>query len=339
MKYTEDAVEAAHYLREAIPLMVKHKVHANPRNFALWYAYVSQHNNDLVKEIDDTIAEYQTCPDHIASDLFRRYIIDDEIEFGEEIQRQLTTLLEDLGSQSNTMAKGSDKYSEFLEQGLKNIKENSTKSDLQAVVKTLLEQTAKNSSITKAFKKEIEKANEKIIQLRQELQVIQHDSDLDPLTQLFNRRAFDKELKKQMQRSTEQAQPLFMLIADLDHFKKCNDTYGHVIGDKIIQSFAKILSHVCADTGFCARYGGEEFVVLLPNHPLEQARIVAEKIRVTTEGMKIKQRGSDVPIENITTSVGVARYTSDEDGFDFINRADQALYQAKKAGRNQIKVA
>jgi diguanylate cyclase len=339
MKYTEDALEAAQYLREAIPLMVKHKVHANPRNFALWYAYVSQQNNDLVQEIDNAIAEYQTCPDHIASDLFRRYIIDDEIDFGEEIQRQLAKMLGNLSSQTNTLTEGSDSYSQALEEGLKNIKGNPSRTDLQTVVKTLLEQTTKNSSIAKSFKEEIHKANEKINQLRQELELIQQDADLDPLTKLFNRRAFDKELKKQMQLSVELAQPLFMLIADLDHFKKCNDTYGHVIGDKIIESFAKILSHVCADIGFCARYGGEEFVVLLPNHPLDEAKKIAEKIRATTEGMKIKHRGSEEPIANITTSVGAAQYASNEDGFEFINRADKALYQAKEAGRNQIKIA
>ena len=339
MQYTEDATEAANYLREAIPLMVKHNIHPNPRNFAVWYAYVSKQNENLNKEIEETIKQHNTCPPQVSADLFRRYIIDDEVDFGEQVQQQLAKMLGRLTNSSENMAQGNDSFQGFLENGMNNLNGNTSQSDLESVISTLLEQTRKTSEITTTFKSEMSKANDEIDQLRLALKDIQEEAALDPLTQIFNRRAFDKEIRRLMQNSGNTSESLYLLIADLDHFKRCNDTYGHVIGDKIIQSFAKILTHVCSETDFAARYGGEEFVVLLPNHSLEKAKEVAEKIRITTERMKIKQRNSDEPIDRVTTSLGIAKFNQNEDSADFINRADSALYQAKEAGRNRVQVA
>ena len=130
--------------------------------------------------------------------------------------------------------------------------------------------------------------------------------------------------------------PFCLVVTDIDHFKRCNDEYGHVMGDKILQSFTKILSHVSENTGVCARYGGEEFVVLLPNHSLQQASEVAEKIRITTERMQIKQRNLAEPIGTITTSLGVGLYAAGESANDFISRIDALLYKAKESGRNRV---
>ena len=127
-----------------------------------------------------------------------------------------------------------------------------------------------------------------------------------------------------------------MAILIIDRFKRFNDQYGHVMGDKILQSFAKILHHLTEDCGFCARYGGEEFVVLLPGHCLDEATKVAEKIRLTTERMQIKQRNLSEAIDTITTSLGVARYAAGESTLDFISRTDALLYDAKETGRNRV---
>lgn len=109
-----------------------------------------------------------------------------------------------------------------------------------------------------------------------------------------------------------------------------------MIGDKILQSFAKILSHICRNVGFCVRYGGEEFAIILPCHTLEKACSIAEKIRIITELMKIKQHNQGVFVAQLTTSLSVALYNCGESASAFIERTDGALYKAKEEGRNRV---
>lgn len=336
MQYPEDAARAANYLREAIPLMVKHNIQPNPRNFSLWYAYVSKRNQQLNDELDKFIEEHGTCSPDQSADLFRRYIIDDEVDFGQHVQTQLSKVISTLAQQSSAMSEGSGEYETFLESGLKNLEQQSSEEELKTLISTLLEQTRQTSELTNSFKNQIEEANQEISLLRAELKSIQEEASLDPLTQINNRRAFDKELDRMINEHADNNQPFSLIITDIDHFKRCNDKFGHVMGDKILQSFAKVLGHVCKEIGFCARYGGEEFVMLLPNHSLDEAVQVAEKVRITTTRMQIKQRSSADPIDSITTSLGVACYVNGETAIDFIGRADALLYQAKESGRNRV---
>ena len=336
MQYPEDAALAANYLREAIPLMVKHNIQPNPRNFSLWYAYVSKRNQQLNEELDRIIEEHGTCSPEQSTDLFRRYIIDDEVDFGHHVQTQLSKVIGTLSQQSSAMSEGSSEYETFLESGLKNLEQESSEEDLKVLIGTLLEQTRQTSELTNSFKSQIEEANQEINLLRAELKSIQEEASLDPLTQINNRRAFDKELDRMINEHDENGESFCLIITDIDHFKRCNDKFGHVMGDKILQSFAKVLDHVCKEIGFCARYGGEEFIMLLPKHSLDAAVQIAEKVRITTTRMQIKQRNSADPIDSITTSLGVACYVSGETAIDFIGRADALLYQAKEAGRNRV---
>ena len=339
MKYNEDATQAANYLREAIPLMVKYGIHPNPRNFALWYTYVSHRTPKLNQELDKTIAQFDTCPADISADLFRRYVIDDEVDFAQHVQQNLSKIIGNLSQQTEHTLKDEQNFENQLQKGLEELQAGSDDNGIEKVVYQLIQHTKDASKVAEQFRDEISKANSEIDQLRRELTELAEQASLDSLTQLDNRRSFDKEIKRLAAEACSNGTPLCLLLSDIDHFKKCNDTYGHVVGDKVLQSFAKVLTHVCDEVGFPARYGGEEFVVLLPNYSLDSAIQVAEEIRNITQNMKIKQRGSDQEIDRITTSVGVAQYKPHEDIQDYIGRADSALYQAKENGRNRVMVA
>ena len=336
MLYPEDATKAANYLREAIPLMVKHGVEPNPRNFSLWYAYVAKRNNNLNSELNAILAEHGTCPAPQSADLFRRYIINDEVDFSHKVQAQLGEVVNGLSQQTASMSEGSEHYQTFLEQGIENLHQHHSENDIKTMLASLLEQTRQATEMTQTFQCQINEAHIEIGSLRKELQSVQKEVALDPLTQIGNRRAFDDRLQQEIDKQKAgNDKPLTLIVTDIDHFKRCNDQYGHVMGDKILQSFAKILQHICEQAGFCARYGGEEFVIILPNHDLEQARIVAEKVRNTTERMKIKQRNQAGAIDQLTTSLGIALYRADESAIAFVDRADAYLYQAKENGRNR----
>jgi len=156
----------------------------------------------------------------------------------------------------------------------------------------------------------------------------------DGLTSVFNHRRFQERLAEEFQRIARYPEPLSLLIADIDHFKKINDTHGHPVGDLILKRIAKILGRLTRSIDLVARYGGEEFVVALFKTESRQALRLAERIRKTVETTEFDVHGK---ILNVTLSIGAA--TCPEDARtreELIQFADQALYHAKNAGRNRI---
>lgn len=161
-------------------------------------------------------------------------------------------------------------------------------------------------------------------------------AETDPLTYLANRRKFDEALHNEWNRCRRLSSPLSLILADVDHFKRYNDTYGHRAGDHCLCRIADILKEYTRRTGDLAvRYGGEEFVLLLPNVDAEGAFSLAETIRKTVEG-SAKEGERHRPNEKITISLGVAAKVPDaeEKPENLILEADKALYEAKRAGRN-----
>lgn len=163
-----------------------------------------------------------------------------------------------------------------------------------------------------------------------------HLSRTDRLTGLNNRGYWEEELKREYARHRRYGSSASLVIFDIDHFKKVNDTYGHQAGDTVIQSLAKIVSEQIRDTDIAGRYGGEEFVVLLPDVDAAGGRVFAERLRGVVERLQISHEGQVIPF---TISLGVADLSEPcHDHQQLIERADQALYGSKRNGRNQVTV-
>ncbi len=158
----------------------------------------------------------------------------------------------------------------------------------------------------------------------------------DHLTRLYNRRYFMNRAAEEIERSLRHQAPLSVLMIDIDHFKDFNDTYGHATGDRVLQTAARAMQDALRTSDICARHGGEEFAVLLPSTPGENALHVAERVRHTLGGTRYTGLGLP-PEVNITISVGVATCPRDATELDaLMELADQALYRAKAAGRDQV---
>lgn len=173
---------------------------------------------------------------------------------------------------------------------------------------------------------ELSYANEKLHSL----------STMDGLTEVGNRRSFDKALNREWRRCAREQVPLSLIILDADHFKRVNDHYGHQAGDECLKAIAKILcDSVKRPADAVARYGGEEFVIVLPNTPEEGAIVIAERIRSAIENTPVTHE--DVSIK-LTASIGLASTIpiAREAESKFLERADRALYKAKKQGRNRV---
>ena len=159
----------------------------------------------------------------------------------------------------------------------------------------------------------------------------------DPLTELFNRRHFYELADHELDRSQRVGSPLSFVMLDVDYFKKVNDKFGHIVGDTVLIILAKLLKQQLRSIDLCCRYGGEEFVICLPDTNIEDAKEVAERIRLAICQESILSAGE--PDLFISASLGVATTLKDEKVEHTLKRADVALYQAKDAGRNQTKVA
>ncbi|HSY27627.1 MAG TPA: sensor domain-containing diguanylate cyclase [Burkholderiaceae bacterium] len=166
---------------------------------------------------------------------------------------------------------------------------------------------------------------------------LQELANHDGLTGIANRRSFDETLKLEWRRTMRDLQPLSLLMVDVDHFKKYNDTYGHIAGDECLKRVASTMANqMQRASDVVARYGGEEFAVILPNSTIDGANVVAERVRSAIEELKLTFAGSD--FGNVTVSIGAASITPTPliDSWQLISTADAALYDAKNAGRNRI---
>jgi diguanylate cyclase (GGDEF)-like protein len=159
----------------------------------------------------------------------------------------------------------------------------------------------------------------------------------DPLTELYNRRHFFELADRELERSRRQKSDLSFIMLDIDNFKLVNDQYGHLTGDTALIMLSKILKDALRKVDFCCRFGGEEFVLCLPDTPSQGAWEVAERIRTQVACTPLQnQDGENI---NIQVSLGVASSKREQNVELILKRADEALYQAKEAGRNQTKVA
>ncbi len=171
-------------------------------------------------------------------------------------------------------------------------------------------------------------------ELQDKNHLLEELSTRDPLTKLYNRRFFAAKLTEYCELSHRLNHPLSCIISDLDHFKLVNDNFGHQAGDVVLAKTAEILSLRIRKSDIIARYGGEEFVIILPNTPIEAALKLAEKLRSAIESASWLIDGNDL---KVTISMGVSA-NSEDFGKHLVQTADEALYDAKKAGRNRVKV-
>lgn len=183
-----------------------------------------------------------------------------------------------------------------------------------------------------AFKKleeiynQIEKKQIELMEINLSLVEI---SNTDKLTGIANRRLFQEKLEEQIKLYQKEEKSFSLLIIDIDHFKKVNDTYGHQIGDVVLEKLAKLLKKQVRPGDIVARFGGEEFTIILPHTDGEEAMLIAKKLNLSVEEDEWKD------VDGLTVSVGVATFTSEDNEASIVKNADQALYYSKENGRNR----
>lgn len=235
-------------------------------------------------------------------------------DFLQRIQRVTSDVDEDVGRHATRVAEISGELQA----------DDSGGAEVLAATASLLEANL-------ALQRDLAEAHAEIQSQQGQLESYMAQAMTDALTGLANRRGFDQEIARRFAHQNRGGPSLSMMLMDIDHFKRFNDEHGHQAGDAILSQVADVLADTTRQMDFVARYGGEEFGIVLPGTPLEEAKMVAERIRGAVEQQAFRYRDREL---FVTLSAGVAEVNEAEEPAAAIARVDAALYGAKQAGRN-----
>jgi diguanylate cyclase len=241
--------------------------------------------------------------------------------------------IQDFGTTTLAAKSAANEYNSALEQHVNELEQVSKAgiviTELANIARMMLDRT-------REIEKEMSRSEMQTRSLQRSLDEARRSAEVDHLTGLPNRRAFENVLERENVSAIEAAEPMCVAICDIDHFKRVNDTHGHEAGDRVIRAVAQTLSKISNDKCHVARHGGEEFVILFRGKTIEEAWSLLDRTREAMAERRLVNRATDVPFGRITFSGGVADIFGHATPREALKAADDALYAAKAAGRNCI---
>jgi len=313
-------------------LMSQHRVPPTPDNFSVWFYYAMGGSLTLKKTVDILIANKRKFDSVVNRDLYVTYInphsdLSTSEDFPEQLrgviasaQEFLTTAISDNRSQMENLGEATS--------------ECQTTADPRPIIEKLVKELSHATTRSSALEANFLKTTKDLDQIKDSLKLAEQHSNTDALTGLANRRSLEAFLRAAQITAMEKGTPLSILMIDIDHFKKFNDSYGHQVGDQVLRLVARVLQEGVRDCDLAARYGGEELMAVLPDAALSACVDVAERIRCRISEARLTRRATGEEITSVTISVGVAQFRMAESAGGMIERCDRALYEAKRAGRN-----
>ncbi len=320
----------------AFKAMATQDVLPTPQNYALWYAYASGNLPELSLAIDGLIAKKAAFTPEVTAELYNRFfdaaghlnILQEAGGRLDIVMDQVRRLLAAAAGENGNFGQTLDDFSAAITRA--------GGDKVRGLIADLVEETQAVAQRNHALEERLTRASGEVQSLRQNLEVVQREALTDGLTGIPNRKFFETRLLEAARDANETGEPMCLLIGDIDFFKRFNDTFGHQLGDQVLRLVARTLSDSVKGRDTPARYGGEEFAIILPQTPLASARIVAEQIRTTLSKRKVVGKDTGEDYGTITLSFGAGQYRRGEPLSDLIERADAALYHAKRSGRNQV---
>jgi len=336
--YSHDAKEAADRLFKKISQIFEEEdINPTPVNYLVWYAYLKGGNPEFHKEMEAVLADSFGYHDRAGRQLFESYLnpCDDE---NLQIDLAFRRLLNAVAKKFNEWSQKLDSETKQLAACTQQLNSSDLTSDqIREITKVVLDTAESMKEDTAQMQADVMESVDEVKQLREELMKARAQVLTDELTEIGNRKAFNEAIAELTTKAEEQElESVCLIMTDIDHFKHFNDEFGHLIGDSVLRYFASLMKRLSRENETLCRYGGEEFAILVSNETLERTVEIAEEIRTTLEHARLKRRGTERQIGQITASFGVACYRRGESIEDFIARADAALYKAKETGRNRV---
>lgn len=332
------AIETVHETAETAFEFMRSKGFApTPKCYALWFAYFSKSDPELERVLARVADGHEELTERRIQDLYSQFFetdmeTDTLRQTGALIEASVAKVLERLNDVDNSAAH----YGERLNNFTGKLSQTIDQEELGKIVASVISDTHQMRQRSEQIVGDIKESSLEIIELRRSLENVRREAHTDSLTGIANRRSFDDRLKTALCDAQENEESLSLLMIDIDYFKKFNDSFGHQLGDKVLQLVARILKTQIKGRDTVARFGGEEFAVILPATKLGGAAALAEQIREAVASRRIVQKRTGEDFGSITLSIGAAALCGDELGEALIKRADEALYAAKREGRNRV---
>jgi diguanylate cyclase len=322
--------------RRAMDEMEANGVWPTPLNFELWIHFVAVPESELGREIARIIKAGEPFTDTVSDELAALFLpkakLNEQIrDAGDALSRELASVSQAISSAK----KSSEAYGRTLAHAGKVLDVGQDLGTLKSTVQTLSAATDRMAEENKALESRLAESTEEVARLREHLEQVRRDATTDGLTSLANRKAFDDELDRACAEAEERGEPLVLAVVDIDHFKNFNDTWGHQTGDQVLRFVASVIGRHGAPPRFAARYGGEEFAVIFPRERAVAAFSALEEIRAEVSSRMLKRRSTNEDLGQITVSAGFAERKRGENAHALLERADEALYASKRAGRNR----
>ena len=319
--------------------MSKHGIAPTPANYCVWYAYVGKSIAGLNREIDERLALQKGFGWQVNQELFEKYFGNDAESMtirrtGAELHDTMGHVLKRLDIAGQDVSAFGDTLVEAKGSLAGVVSSEAT--GVHAVVKRLSGAASEMVKKNRDLEQELRQSTAQITTLQERLDQARREAFTDALTAIGNRRCFDLALAEQCQRAALGEIQLCLLLVDIDHFKRFNDTYGHRIGDQVLKIVGAKMKQMSRDVDTPCRYGGEEFALLLVNAPIDAALRRADQLREALASNYLRNVASGDVYGQITVSVGVSRFRATDTVESFVGRADAALYQAKSDGRNRV---
>jgi len=336
--FEELAAHSQKIARLVLPFLSEYDMPVTPSNYRLWYEYFSGASPELKETLDRMLKEGVSMNMETTEALCNRFFSAESSEaYQRELEKRAARIKEmalDIIRKLLAAVSRTSQFGEDVSISLKEIEQAADLETIREIVADIVDKTDTVLDDQQNFRQSMENSAQELECLQEALRRSREMAHTDELTGLPNRRALNLKLIEEEQRARRYGRKLSLIMIDIDDFKMVNDGWGHQVGDRLLAMLARAISCVIRTADFPARYGGEEFMVVCPETEMDNAAIVAEKLRAKLDETDFTVRGLSL---KVTISCGVAMLQDQEAIEDLVARADQALYMAKQQGKNQVR--
>ena len=325
------------HARKALSSMNEQDIAPSPLNYAVWYAHCSGQHPSLSRALESKLNSERGLSRAASQELFERFL-GTELESsgiretGDQLHGSLEAVLKLVVEAGQETGSYGDKLAGVQD----NLAERPEAADVGHLVQVLLAETEKMVEKSRDLESGLKDSAKEIQELRDHLEQVREEAMTDALTGVANRKCFDLKLAEAIEQAEQEGESFCLLLSDIDHFKAFNDSYGHKVGDEVLKVVGRHLREGVKGRDTAARYGGEEFALILPQTQLDGATSLAEALRLGLAKKELKNRKTGESFGQVTLSIGAAAFRPDDTADSMIERADAALYLAKRNGRNRV---
>lgn len=337
MSLPEDVARTYQIAEHALAKIKTNELGAFPPNYEIWFAYAAGFNPALNKRINEILraGEHvdQDTLEKIREEFFGAGSFEERVD---AVGGKLSGKVSEIMDLINEAAGQTSGYSDELQDASKDLDGVVDEKVVQAIVQKLITMTDEVERSSRSMSTKLLESEQEIATLKEALESVRYEAMTDQLTGIGNRKRFDRAMDEAMLSSEATGEPFSLLVCDIDHFKKFNDTHGHQTGDQVLRLVGSTVKSSVSSKDIACRYGGEEFCVILPSTKVGRATDMANVIRQAVMGKELVKRSTGETLGRVTISIGVAELRQDDSVQSIIERADKCLYAAKEAGRNRV---